>query len=103
VRYQNVYPGIDLVYYGHQGELEYDFVVASGASPTTIRLAVTGPGPEAPLRVDADGNLVAGLAVGAVCFHKPVYQPAGTGRAYVEGRCVLTSAQEVGFEMAATG
>jgi hypothetical protein len=102
VPYQNVYPGIDLVYYGHQGGLEYDFVVAPGASPTPIRLAVTGPGPEAPLRVDADGNLVAGGAPGAICFHKPVvYQPAGAGRAYVEGRYVLKSAHEVGFEIAA--
>ena len=34
VRYQNVYPGVDLVYYGNQGQLEYDFVVAPGANPT---------------------------------------------------------------------
>jgi hypothetical protein len=103
VRYQNAYPGIDLVYYGQQGRLEYDFVVAPGASPKTIRLAITGTGPEAPLRVDADGNLVAGLNEGVVCFHKPVvYQPAEAGLQYVEGRYVLRSAHEVGFDVATT-
>ncbi len=40
VRYEEVYPGIDLVYYGNQGQLEYDFVVAPGADPGAIRLAV---------------------------------------------------------------
>ena len=39
-----VYPGIDVVYYGNQGDLEYDFVLAPGADPRAIRLKVTGPG-----------------------------------------------------------
>ncbi|MGH8010613.1 MAG: hypothetical protein ACREQ3_26775, partial [Candidatus Binatia bacterium] len=42
VKYQSVYPGIDLVYYGNQRRLEYDFIVAPGADPTVIRLAVDG-------------------------------------------------------------
>ena len=42
VGYTNVYPGIDLVYYGHQGQLEYDLIVAPGADPTEIRLAFDG-------------------------------------------------------------
>src|SRR5262249_45485052 len=33
VRYDQVYPGIDLVYYGNQRKLEYDFVIAPGADP----------------------------------------------------------------------
>ncbi|HEV2381740.1 MAG TPA: SBBP repeat-containing protein [Terriglobia bacterium] len=40
VKYESVYPGIDLVYYGNQGHLEYDFVVAPGADPGAIRLAL---------------------------------------------------------------
>ena len=40
VQYQNVYPGVDLVYYGNQGQLEYDFVVAPGANPDLIKLDV---------------------------------------------------------------
>ncbi|MGH9902543.1 MAG: SBBP repeat-containing protein, partial [Pyrinomonadaceae bacterium] len=42
VRYTGVYPGIDLIYYGNQQALEYDFIVAPGASPSRIRLAFKG-------------------------------------------------------------
>jgi hypothetical protein len=38
VRYASVYPGVDLVYYGNQGQLEYDFVVSPGADPEAITL-----------------------------------------------------------------
>jgi Beta-propeller repeat len=103
VRYQGAYPGIDLVYYGHQGQLEYDFVVAPGASPNAITLAIVGTSHEAPLRIDREGDLVATLDDGQVSFHKPVvYQPAGAERNYVDGRYVLKSEHEVGFEIAAS-
>ena len=42
VKYESVYPGVDLVYYGHQGQLEYDFVVAPGVDPKAITLAFEG-------------------------------------------------------------
>ena len=57
VKYQHVYPGIDLVYYGNQRHLEYDFVVAPGADPGAIRLAFQG---EETLRIDGQGDLVLG-------------------------------------------
>ena len=45
VRYENIYPGVDLVYYGKQGgQLEYDFVVAPGADPGAIALAIDAGG-----------------------------------------------------------
>jgi hypothetical protein len=45
VRYENIYPGVDLVYYGKQGgQLEYDFVVAPGADPSAIALAIDAGG-----------------------------------------------------------
>src|SRR5882762_8906488 len=37
VRYSEIYPGVDLVYYGNQRELEYDFILAPGADPQQIR------------------------------------------------------------------
>ena len=40
LRYTNIYPGIDLLFYGHDGKLEYDFVVAPGIDPGMIRLRV---------------------------------------------------------------
>jgi hypothetical protein len=43
VKYEAVYPGVDLVYYGTQGhQLEYDFVVAAGADPRQIKLSFAG-------------------------------------------------------------
>jgi len=42
VQYKDIYPGIDLIYYGNQRQLEYDFVVAPGADPGVIRIAFDG-------------------------------------------------------------
>jgi hypothetical protein len=80
VRYEQVYPGIDLVYYGSQGgQLEYDFVVAPGADAGAIALnvgagLVPAPGrPQgSPLRIAANGDLVVPTDGGEVRFHKPV-------------------------------
>ncbi len=83
VRYANVYPGVDLVYYGNQRQLEYDFVVRPGADPRQIALDVEGiresprPRHDTPLRVDANGDLVVSTDGGEVVFRQPViYQPA---------------------------
>ena len=86
VRYRNVYPGIDLVYYGNQiGQLEYDFVVAAGADPGAITLGVEAQGQErnsklenrnsaahAPLQIAPDGDLAIPTGGGELRFHKPV-------------------------------
>ena len=75
VKYRDVYPGVDLVYYGNQGgQLEYDFVVAPGADPGAITLDVGAHG-HAPLRMVGDGDLVISTEGGDVRLHKPlVYQ-----------------------------
>ncbi len=77
VQYQAVYPGVDLVYYGNQGQLEYDFRVAAGADPNQIALSFTG----ASARIDAgnSGDLILSTSQGEVRFHAPrVYQPSTT-------------------------
>jgi hypothetical protein len=43
VKYQQVYPGVDLVYYGNQRQLKYDFVLQPGADPQQIELRFDGP------------------------------------------------------------
>lgn len=82
LRYEHVYPGIDLVYYGNQGYLEYDFVVAPGADPRAIRLVIEPPQSSvssSQLSVGQDGDLVIASEEGEVRFHKPfVYQPEST-------------------------
>jgi hypothetical protein len=109
VKYRDVYPGVDLIYYGNQGQLEYDFVVRPGADPSAIKLAVgatrrvaqSGRGNASPLRMDANRDLVIQADGGEVRFHKPVvYQPtASGGRTPVDGRYSLKGS-EVSFELA---
>jgi len=73
VEYRDVYPGINLVYYGKDRQLEYDFRVAPGADPGKIALSFQG----ASVRIDS-GDLVLATAGGDVRFHAPrVYQVGG--------------------------
>ena len=77
VQYRRVYPGIDLVYYGNRGQLEYDFVVAPGSDPGAIRLAIDGASP----KIDSGGDLVLRTGDGEVRFHQAVaYQRDAQGR-----------------------
>jgi len=115
VKYPDVYPGVDLVYYGSQsGQLEYDFVVAPGADPSAITMNVAADsahrakGKPRPLRIAADGDLLVKVGSGEVRFHKPVvYQSESSGarsagaerRILKEGRFVLRSANRVGFAL----
>jgi hypothetical protein len=97
VQYRNVYPGIDMVYYGNQRQLEYDFVVAPGADPR--RVAVGFEGVEA-LKVDAGGDLILRTAGGEIRQHKPViYQEVDGARREVAGNYVLKGSGEVGFNV----
>lgn len=106
VRYSSIYPGVDLVYYGNQQQLEYDFVVAPGADPNVIALRFTG-GPEGgdslSSSIDSNGDLVAHLQGGDVRFHRPlVYQTDGQQHKHlIDGHYVLRGSDQVGFAVAA--
>jgi len=119
VKCEQAYPGIDLVYYGNQRQLEYDFVVAPGADPRAIRFTVdtgnskleTGSSriengqskiqnPKSTIVIDANGDLVVATEGPAVRLRKPVvYQEPSavatnhgqgtTGRRHIDGRYVL--------------
>jgi hypothetical protein len=102
VKYADVYPGVDLVYYGNQRKLEYDFVVSPGADPGRITLELeTGQS-----KIDKHGDLVVPTDGGEVVFHKPVvYQPATynvprtTNQELIDGRYMLAG-NRVTFEVA---
>jgi hypothetical protein len=99
VEYQNVYPGVNLVYYGNQGQLEYDFVLAPGADAGAIRLSVQGT---QSVHLDAQGDLVLHTAGGDVVEHAPVvYQDIGGQRQSVAGQFVLEDDGQVGFQVGA--
>ena len=82
-----MYPGIDIIYYGNQQQLEYDFQIAPGANPKDIRLAFSGA---RSLRVNASGDLVLSVAGGEIRQLKPVvYQEVDGARLNVPGRYVM--------------
>lgn len=112
VKYQDVYPGVDLVYYGNQRQLEYDFVVAPGGDPKAIKIAFGGVGarPAVPLRIDANGDLVLETAGEEIRLHKPlVYQEVDGVKQAIQGSFVLLElgtqdserrTRRVGFQVA---
>jgi uncharacterized repeat protein (TIGR01451 family) len=106
VRYAGIYPGVDLVYYGNQRQLEYDFVVAPGADPNVIALRfASGPEGNGSLSssIDNNGDLVAHLEGGNVLFRKPVvYQTDGQEhKKLIDAHYVVRGNGQVGFEVAA--
>ena len=99
VHYEDLYPGIDLVYYGNQRQLEYDFVVRPGADPRRIALGFRGA---QRLEVDPQGDLVLHTAAGAIRQRKPIiYQEVAGRRVEIPGDYVLRDGQRVGFHVAA--
>ncbi|HWQ32611.1 MAG TPA: SBBP repeat-containing protein [Blastocatellia bacterium] len=98
VKYAAVYPGIDLVWYGRQRQLEYDFIVAPGADPDDIRLTIAGA--EA-IRL-RQGELALKVAGGELLQHQPLaYQETDEGRQMVTARYVITAENQIGFELGA--
>lgn len=92
VRYRELYPGIDLVYYGVGSALEYDLTIAPGADPASVRLRYEGA---RRLSLDSAGNLIIFTTAGRLEQKRPVvYQEADgrrrevAGRFVLEGRCV---------------
>lgn len=81
VRYRNVYSGVDVVYYGNQQQLEYDFIVSARASVSRIQMALTGVN---SIKIDESGNLVLSTPAGTIQQRKPVaYQDVNGERRLV--------------------
>jgi Abnormal spindle-like microcephaly-assoc'd, ASPM-SPD-2-Hydin/Beta-propeller repeat/HYDIN/CFA65/VesB-like, Ig-like domain len=105
VHYQDVYPGIDLVYYGNQRQLEYDFVVAPGTDPKAITLEIVGTKVSSKTSLAENGDLVIKAEGGEVRFHKPVvYQIENrkseeSNRQSVDGHFVLLAKNQIGFQV----
>ncbi len=98
VKFERVYPGIDLVYGGSE-QLEYDFLVFPGADPDVISLEFSGAH---RMQLDDAGNLVFSLGSQTLQHRKPrVYQLSGQVRHEVSGRYRRRGAQRVGFEIGA--
>lgn len=97
VAFKSIYAGIDLVYYGHEGQLEYDFVLAPGADPRVLRFRLNGVN---KIDLDSSGNLSLKVANGTIELHKPgIYQEIDGDRRAIAGSFVLRSDNEVGLEV----
>lgn len=91
IRYENVYSGIDLVFYGNGRELEYDFVVHPGVDPNQIEFSIKG---ETSANLEESGGLALATHAGTIHFRAPViYQQDGDLRHNIDGHFKLVGAQ----------
>ncbi len=99
VRLAGLYPGIDVLFHGGAGRLEYDFEVAPGADPEGIRLAFEGA---ESVRVSGDGALVVSTSQGELRQPPPpIFTRGQAHRERIAGGYRMAGASEVGFAMAA--
>ncbi len=98
VRYSNVYPGVDMIFYGRKdGGLEYDLVVAAGADPQQIRFRVAGD--QKPV-LDASGNLQLDGKDGKISLDRPMlYQDIDRGKRAIAGAFVQVAENEFAFKV----
>ncbi|MFY9622485.1 MAG: SBBP repeat-containing protein [Pyrinomonadaceae bacterium] len=97
VQYKDVYRGVNVVYYGTQRQLEYDFVVEPGTDPGVIKMAFDGA---SAMHVDSDGSLRLQMRGGELRQSKPlIYQQVNGERKEISGRYLIRD-NRVGFEVA---
>jgi hypothetical protein len=97
VHYDDVWPGVDMLWYGTHTELEYDFVVKPGSEVARVRLAFEGA---ETMRLDDQGNLLITSNGEEVKHVAPViYQEREAGRVSINGKYVIKGANEIGFEV----
>src|SRR5579883_1594953 len=94
LKIRGIYPGIDLIYYGSSGALEYDFILHPGSDPRAIMLKLDGV---APGRIDANGSLI---VAAQVRWNVPrIYQEIGGKRVRIDGRFEIDGERRVRFHI----
>jgi hypothetical protein len=97
VRYHNVYAGVDLVYYGKQGQLEYDLVLSPFADPGVIKISFIGA---REVHLDTDGELLLKVGDSEIRQPKPViYQDIAGVRKQIAGGYRINAQAQVTFEV----
>ena len=97
VYYSEVYSGIDLVYYGNQKQLEYDFIVTPFSDPKQISLSIEGADSKV---IDGDGNLLLNKNGNQVVFDAPiVYQNINGNKNLVEASYTNLDDESIGFDL----
>lgn len=97
IRFENIYDGIDLIYYVKGMEIEYDFIVSPGADPSQIAIEYEGA---KTVRIDKAGNLVLETEWGEIVESKPiVYQVTDSNIQFVESSFDLIALNRVGIKI----
>ena len=97
VRIEQLYPGVNLVYYGNQRQLEYDFTVAPGANPNAVKIRFAGAD---KISIGAQGELILTLGQDEIIQPRPViYQTVNGARQTVSGGYRLVDAHTVKFAL----
>ncbi len=98
VAYQDIYPGIDLIYYGNQNQIEHDFVVSPGADPDAIKIRIQGA---EELATDDEGNVNLTTGTESVLLKKPyIYQQIENQKRTIPGQyAVLADNRTIGFKV----
>jgi hypothetical protein len=96
VVYENLYPGIDLVFYGTRGEIEFDLVLHPSADPSRITLGLEG----GRAVLAKTGDLQLNIAGGHVTLRKPaVYQESNATRRTVQAGYRVMDKNRIGFQV----
>src|SRR5580692_10998932 len=99
VRFQGIYPGVDMLFYGRQQRLEYDFIVAPSADPRAIALSISGA---RKLELNSQGDVLMSVAGGKVALQKPVvYQEVNGQRREIAGNYTITNEHQIRFAVGA--
>ena len=97
VRVEQLYPGIGLIYYGNQQQLEYDFAVAPHANPEQIAIRFTGVD---KISVGPRGELILAIGKDEICQPKPLlYQAVNGAREEISGGYKIVDAHTVAFDI----
>ena len=95
IRFQEIYKGIDLVYYGESRQLEHDFIVKPGADPELISLSFEG---SEQVEIDDEGNLLIQTKIDKLRLLRPtVYQDINGNQQEIESSYEIREAGKVGF------
>lgn len=97
VRYESLYPGIDLVFRGTESNLKHEFVLDPGADPADIILAYDG---QDNLSLEKDGSILITTAAGRISDSAPVcYQNINGSRVMIRGEYRRIDDRRIGFEI----
>src|SRR5207249_2430900 len=97
VRYPSVYKNVDLVYYGSQKQLEYDFVIRPGGKPQSIRFSIAGA---ARAKIEQSGDLALQTGDARMVLHRPcAYQIINGQRCRVSAGFLPLGGQQFGIQV----